>query len=230
MSARRIEALVIEDEASLQDAIFRSLQIEGIEALGLSSVEAANEFLKWNTAQVFIVDLNLPGLGGLEWLADRGRDPTTGVIVITGRNRENDRLRARELGADDFLAKPLDLEELVITVKNLLTRIATPASEWELDLTTWTLTAPDGRILRLTASELAFLTPLAESPGEPIDRRLITSYLTTSPDYYDMRRLEVLVRRLRKKISDTMTEPMPIQTARGVGYSFSAAIKVRGAK
>ena len=220
-----IDALVVEDESELQDAIVTTLQMEGLRAIGLSSVEAAQRWLASNQTRTILLDLTLPGVSGLEWLRADQPAATTGVIIITGHPSANARVEARSLGADDYLQKPLDLEELTLTVRNLIQRLP-HTDQWTLDLLNWTLVTSNGQPVRLTASELGFLHALAREPGAAVERREIIQYLGADENSYDMRRMEVLVRRLRTKIEDETGEPSPIQTARGVGYSFTASIKI----
>ncbi len=220
-----IDALVVEDESELQDAIVTTLQMEGLRAIGLSSVEAAERWLAANQTRTILLDLTLPGVGGLDWLRSHQPAEHTGVIIITGHPSARARIEARTLGADDYLQKPLNLEEVTLTVRNLIHRLP-GASQWTLDLLNWILVAPTGQPVRLTASELGFLHALAREPGTAVDRREIIRYLGANESSYDMRRMEVLVRRLRTKIEEETGEPSPIQTARGVGYSFTAAIQI----
>ena len=220
-----IDALVVEDEAELQDAIVTTLQLDGMQAMGLASVEAAQRWLQDNRSRTILLDLTLPGASGLEWLRERRPAGTSGVIIITGNASAQARIEARTLGADDYLQKPLNLEELTLAVRNLIQRLP-GVGEWTLDLLNWTLVTPAGEAVPLTASEVGFLQALAREPGIAVDRRDIVAYLGAHESSYDMRRMEVLVRRLRTKLEAQIGEPGPIQTARGVGYSFTAAISI----
>ena len=225
-AARTVDSLIVEDEPELQDAIVTRLSLDGLEAIGLSSAEAARRWLTANTARVLILDLNLPGEDGMEWLREMQRPNSMGVIIITGRSEARARVEGRELGADDYLAKPLNLEEVALTVRNLLQRLPITHG-WELDMLNWRLAAPEGASIPLTASELAVLDALTSAPGEPVDRRVIIDHLGADPDTYDSRRMEVMIRRLRAKIESHTGDAAPIQTARGVGYSFTAPVEVR---
>ena len=220
-----IDALVVEDESELQDAIVTTLQMEGMRAVGLSSVEAAERWLSTNQTLTILLDLTLPGVGGLEWLRSHRPAQNTGLIIITGHPSARARVEARTLGADDYLQKPLNLEEVTLTVRNLIQRLPR-TNQWTLDLLNWTLVPPTGQQVRLTASELGFLHALAREPGSAVDRREIIRYLGANESSYDMRRMEVLVRRLRSKLEEETGQASPIQTARGVGYSFTAAIRI----
>ena len=225
MQARQVDALIIEDELELQDAMKTTLGIHGLSAEVVQSTEAADAWLENHWARVILLDLSLPGRSGLEWLQAGSPGRHIGVIVITGRPGGEARLQARDLGADDYLRKPLDLDEVALTVRNLLNRL--PGSKaWQLDLLNWQLLHPSGKACTLTAMELGFMHALALEPGRPVARRAILRHLDVNRMNYDFRRMEVMVRRLRHKLDEQLGDATPVQTARGVGYSFAGPIEI----
>lgn len=221
--ARTLDALVIEDEAGLQDALVTRLSMEGLGVIGFSSAEAAQAWLKNNKARVLVLDLSLPGQDGMAWLRSLDDRTSLGLVVITGRSAEGARLEARQLGADDYLTKPLNLDEVALTVRNLLTRLPADA-HWIFDHLNWALIPPGAEPIPLTALEVTFLNALSKAPGEAIDRKAIVTAMHMDPRTYDYRRMEVMVRRLRAKIEKHTRQSAPIQTARGVGYAFTATL------
>jgi DNA-binding response OmpR family regulator len=225
---RTIDALVIEDEADIRDAVVGYLSQVGQAAAGVDSVEAAEQWLEQVDAAVLVLDLSLPGESGLDWLARRPDLREKGIIMVTAAGREAERIAGRNAGADDYFVKPVNLVELSVGVRNLRDRL--PASDhWQLDSLHWLLHAPNGSSVKLTASELALLESLAERPGAVVERDLIIRRLGADPQTYDIRRMEVMLRRLRVKIADQLGVEAPIATVRAAGYAFTATLECTGA-
>ena len=222
---KTLDALIVEDESALQDALVTRLSMDNLGVIGLSSAEAAQAWLESNGTRVLVLDLTLPGLDGMTWLRSRADRDAMGVIIITGRSADEARLEARQLAADDYLTKPLSLDEVALTFRNLLNRLPEGAA-WIFDHLNWSLEPPGGEPIPLTALEVAFMNALSTAPGEAVDRHEIVTGMDLDPRTYDFRRMEVMVRRLRSKIERHTEQPVPIQTARGIGYAFTATLKV----
>lgn len=225
--AEMIDALVIEDEADIRDAVVGYLTQVGWTTAGVESVEAADAALAQTDAAVLVLDLALPGESGLDWLRRRPDLRGKGIIMVTAAGREAERIAGRDAGADDYFVKPVNLVELSVSVRNLIARL--PVNDhWQLDSLSWQLRAPDGSAVRLTASELALLELLAGQPGAVVERDTIIRRLGADPETYDIRRMEVMLRRLRVKIADQLGLEAPIVTVRGTGYAFTAEIDWTG--
>jgi len=97
---------------------------------------------------------------------------------------------------------------------------------WELHQVKWKLISSTGTTIKLTRSEVHFLTPLMQNPGNPIGRDVLIAQLGHNQDYYDNRRLEIMVRRLRKKIDLQCGEPLPVETVYGRGFAFTSEATV----
>lgn len=223
MEKRLIDALVIEDDAALQEAIVTNLGMEGFQAVGMSTAEAADEWLAHHAAVAIILDLNLPGIDGLSWLKQFKDLEGTGVIVASARSDQQTRLACLDAGADAVLTKPFDPDELNLMVSNLFKRIK-PSMQWQLDALTWALKAPGSEAVVLTASEMAIISRFAETPGKPVSREELVAALGAEWSTYDPRRLEVMMRRLRVKLEEALGYSPPIHTVRGIGYAFNASI------
>lgn len=139
------------------------------------------------------------------------------------------------------LALPLDLEVLAASLVALLRlqrkpalaaapgtvpRAADQAGDWQLELTTWTLTLPTGRTLRLTQQEAAFIAALAETPGIAVARKRIIAAMGHDIDYYDPRRLDTLLSRLRNKLAKEGESGLPVRSIHSIGFAFAAPIRV----
>lgn len=222
--------LVIEDELDLQEAMVTYLNLEGFSAHGVGSLMAAQQWLGSNSHDALVMDLGLPDGDGLVWLESQPALRSKAVIITSARGSANERIAGVKAGADTYLVKPIQLEELASHIQNLGRRLqatATVQPVWELVVTSWVLKAPNGKSLKLTHSEKVLLMTLAQLPGKVVSRQDLIVDLGFEPDSYDPRRMEILVRRLRNKAAEALNLPLPLETVHGLGYSFVAVIALR---
>ena len=150
------------------------------------------------------------------------------MIITTARGESAQRIEGIKAGADVYLVKPVQLEELASLVTNLLRRMRGSASpNWTLDRTDWTLRSGSGLAVRLTHSESVLLQRLAHKPGAVVSRQDLATSLGHDPEAYDFRRMEILVRRLRQKVKTSLGIELPLETVRKIGYAFTTSIQVR---
>lgn len=227
MNEKPVRLLVIEDEPDLQGALVDYLNIEGLQAQGVGSLQDAQAWLAAHEVDVLLLDLGLPDGDGVQWLKGRSDLMNKGVIITTARSDALSRVSGIRAGADVYLVKPVLPEEIVLLVHNLMRRLRGQASSaWSLDSTGWRLLTPDGHALKLTHSEHAVLQRLAQSSGHAVSREDLAASLGHNPEHYDYRRLEILIRRLRNKARDSLDIPLPLDTAHRQGYAFTATIQV----
>lgn len=219
--------LVVEDECDLREAMVTYLSMENFSVHGVDCLAAADSWLLKNQHDILILDLVLPDGNGLEWLAARPILRKGGVVITTAHGLVSERIAGIKTGADTYLVKPVQMEELAAVLTNLLRRmdINTP-EKWLLNTRFWTLSAPNGNRIKLTHSEARLLRRFALSPGQPVDRDDLIKQLGCNPEHYDMRRLESLVRRLRSKATKQLEHPLPLTTVQKQGYAFTAEITV----
>lgn len=234
MENRNFHILVVEDEPVTRTKLAGYFEKEGYRVSELASGEEMLALLENSRADLVLLDINLPGEDGLfltRWL--RGQSEI-GIILVTGRTDEIDRIVGLEMGADDYVTKPFNYRELLARVKNLLRRIAAvteaPSSVvksfagWVFDLQTRRLTSPGGKRVELTRAEYELLAAFVKHPGIVMSRdRLLDNVSHRKWDPND-RTIDVLVRRLRQKIEAEPTEPDFIVTAHGEGYLFAAKV------
>ena len=222
--------LVVEDEAQLQEALVTYLNIEGMVADGVGSLGAAQQWMLTHAFDVLVLDLGLPDGDGLQWLQHRPELRDKGVIITTARGESAHRISGARAGADAYLVKPVALEELASLIANLARRLRKEAPPlWRLHATRWLLESPEGAGVKLTHSEMVVLGMLARAPGQAVSRDALIVALGHSPDSYDPRRMEILVRRLRTKAAAALGQPLPLETVHGQGYAFAAPVEsVRG--
>lgn len=226
------QVLIIEDEPDLREAIAGFLTLDGLMVRSAPDLAHASVLLNQRHHDVVVLDLGLPDGDGLDWLRERTDLAHTGVIITSARSAKVQRLDGIRCGADAYLVKPVDLEELALHIVNLTRRVRlqSPAKPlWQLDETQWQLTTPDGHHVKLTRSELLFLSPLMRAVGQAIERDNLIANLGHHINVYDPRRMEIMVRRLRKKIEQQTGERLPVETVYGKGFSFSFPATVKQA-
>lgn len=222
--------LLIEDEEPLRQATVAFLNLDGCQAHGVGSLAEAAHWMRTHAFDILLLDLGLPDGDGLEWLVtQKTLLATKGVIITTARGDNPDRIAGARAGSDAYLVKPVALEELSATVGNLHRRLAMsqPAASWRIDCATWLLYTPAGQSVKLTGSEMTVMSALARQPGVTLPRDDLIIELGCKPDSYDPRRMEILVRRLRNKVSDHTDTTLPLETVHRQGYVFVSPITLQ---
>jgi DNA-binding response OmpR family regulator len=215
-----LRILVVEDEPQISNFLRVGLGYEGFSVAVAEDGEAALAELKRFKPQLVILDLMLPGISGME-LAERMRaDPKLMIIMLTARDQVEDRIAGLNAGADDYLVKPFDFEELVARIHAVTRRRGSPeaavlrAGQLMLDRESRVVTM-NGEAVELTAKEFELLLLFMTHPGRVLSRRFILDQVW-GHEFYDENNVEVYVRYLRLKLGDT--EHKLIETVRGVGY------------
>lgn len=223
--------LVIEDEPSVQEALVSFLRYEGMFAHGVGTLAQADSWILENDFDILLLDLGMPDGDGIEWLRQHQDLRDKGLIITTARSDALSRINGVRAGADTYLVKPVLPEEIASLISNLMRRLHsdadTSAAGWVIEHEGWQLIPPNGPSVKLTHNEYLLLLRLAQAHGEAVSREDLALCLGYDPKYYDYRRLEVLVRRLRNKAKEHIGQPLPLQTAHRHGFAFSAAIRAR---
>ena len=230
-----VDVLVVDDEATISEVVARYLERAGHATRTAADGPAAVASVLERRPDVLVLDIMLPGFSGLEVMRrvreQDGAQP--GIILLTARGEEDDRVSGLRLGADDYLVKPFSPIELVARVEALGRRLATPVRDapeqpgplvfdgLEID--------PVGRrvVVRgdeveLTQREFDLLAFLASNPGRAFSRDQLMDAVWAFPFYTDTSTVTVHVRRVRAKIEADPANPVRLQTVWGVGYRFSA--------
>jgi len=221
--------LVVDDDDRIRELLKEYLAREGFRVTTAAGGAAARRLLETLAFDLAVVDVMMPGEDGFSlvgWLrAQRGGAGATPVLMLTARGEPEDRIEGLRRGADDYLAKPFEPEELVLRIGAILRRAqARPApvgaalalGRCAFDPERGELTV-DGAPVRLTEAEVALLRLLARTPHEAVDR-LDLANGTVDPSG---RAVDVQVTRLRRKIEDDPKTPRYLQTVRGVGYRLA---------
>ena len=218
--------LLAEDEHTLGIWLCKALEHAGIQVEWVDNGRLADRALQHRDHDALVLDLGLPGLDGHEVLARlRARDQRLPALILTARDSLNERVASLNAGADDFLAKPFEVEELEARLQALIRRAkgreVTRFSCGELHYDAVTRRFTLGHEpFTLTPREHALLKTLIQAGGEPLGRReLLERVFAGDSDVYP-EAVEVLIHRLRKRLAGTGTQ---ISTLRGLGYVLEAA-------
>lgn len=218
--------LVIEDERQLAGHISRALTRHGhCLATHHDGAEGLQAALK-DPPDLVLLDLNLPGLDGMSVLARlREANCPARVLVLTARGEVGDRVKGLHAGADDYLAKPFSMDELVARIEALGRRggAVVPAdllkvADLHMDVRHRRVTRA-GKPISLSPREFDVLQVLMQEPGRPFSRTELCERVWQRDHEYDTRTVEIFITRLRKKVDSTFPPPL-IHTLRGVGYSI----------
>lgn len=225
----QLQLLVVEDHLALLDVTVDVLAAQGHEVIGICSAEAVDELPAHFVPDIAILDLNLPGEDGLH-LAQRLRQvqPGIGIIMVTARNTLAHKLRGYEHGADMYLTKPTEPEELCAAVQALAQRLGNRTAQqaaFTLEATTGLLKTPQGDLL-LRSAEAALLHALALAPARTLAIWQALDKLGKPLDDQGKAQLEVLVSRLRSKLVAQGAPPMPIRALRGSGYRLYMQLQI----
>ena len=220
--------LIVEDEVVTRTTL-KSL----FEAEGYNVFEAENG--ENHTINLVIMDINLPGKNGLI-LAREVRDrKNIGLIFLTGRDNDVDRILGLEIGADDYLTKPFNPRELTIRARNLLSRTTSSTEDddlpsrvsfngWTLDGDSRSLIAPSGNEFRLPRSEFRALHLFLSNPGKILTREQLIMEMTGRELRPNDRTVDVTIRRIRKHFESEPNEEELIVTIHGEGYRFCGSV------
>lgn len=219
------KVLILEDEPVLLEAYLAFLNLDGFIADGLNSLKAAKSWLLTHDFDILILDLGFNDGDGLTWLNNNPPLQNKGLIIVTARDTIRDKIAGIKAGADAYLTKPVPLEIVSATAHNLYKRIQKSSlPQWQINATNWMLTAPDNQSLKLTHSEMQLLLPFTKKRNQIIKRDQLIEELGHSTEYYDLRRLEIMIRRLRNKVLKNFGSNLPLETVHGQGFAFSAPI------
>jgi len=226
--------LVVEDEAALASRIRSRLEEEGYVVDVTGEGEEGLYFAGEYPLDAAIVDIGLPDLSGLDLIRQiRARGNLLPVLILTARGRWQDKVVGLEAGADDYLVKPFQMEELLARLHALLRRAAgAPQSELVfgpivMDSLSHQVSR-DGTPLDLTAYEYRLLEYLMRRRGEVVSKSTLADYLYPHDEDRDSNVIEVLIGRLRRKL-DPDGKLRPIETLRGQGYRFGPGFADSGA-
>ncbi|WP_291987189.1 response regulator [Candidatus Accumulibacter sp. ACC007] len=218
-----MRVLLVEDDPMIGKSVQQGLRQEGTSVDWVRDGQAAELALTTTPYELLLLDLGLPGRSGLEVLARlRRSDNDIPVLIITARDAVTERIKGLDSGADDYLIKPFDLDELAARMRALLRRRSGRASpviehgDLRMNPATHELTQ-DGKPVALSAREFALLQALLEQPGAPLSRAKLEERLYGWGEEIESNAVEVYIHSLRRKLGSER-----IKNIRGVGYLLPA--------
>ena len=234
--------LILEDDRATLEEVRETLIDGGFVTLSAGNIRECEDLSGLHIIDLFLIDLNLPDGNGLTLAKEIRAESDVGIIIVTGKTSEIDRVVGLELGADDYITKPFSPRELLARVESVLRRThgstwPRTASDsgvgiaefldWTLDLGSRHLRLQDGTGVELTTAEFDLLKAFVESPNRVLSRDFLLDQLHGLDwNGYD-RGIDGLVSRLRRKIQQPLQPEPLIKTVRGVGYMFTASVKNR---
>ena len=231
--------LIVDDDPLIRELLQAYLSQEGYEVHCAATAELAETFLASQSVDLVMLDIRLPGKDGLTLTRELRVRSEVGIILITGRNDEIDRIVGLECGADDYVIKPLNPRELVSRAKNLIRRVrhahtphpvaavARPVKQfaaWALDTDRRRLIDHSGSETLLTHGEYQLLSVFLRYSGHTLSRDQLMDQIRNREWVPNDRSIDVLVGRLRRKLHDDPAEPELIITIHGAGYLFTASV------
>lgn len=218
--------LVVDDDDRIRELLTRYLREQGLRVSAAPNAERALAKLEAVAFDFLVLDVMMPGMDGFELtrrIRERARTP---VLLLTARGEPHDRIKGLSLGADDYLAKPFEPEELVLRIRSILRRalpqVRGPShvafGPWSFEIAIGQLSRGAERV-RLTGGEAALLAALAQSPGRTVSREALAEKAAGGAGG---RAVDVQVTRLRRKLEDDPKDPVWLQTVRGEGYKLVA--------
>lgn len=220
--------LIVDDAQQVRRVLRTALSAEGYTIFEAGTGEEALESIRQSTPDAILLDVNMPGIGGLETCREIRRTLDVPILMLTVRNAERDKVMALDAGADDYVVKPFGMAELLARIRVALRRrmpqgklSSFSTKDLSVDFEARQVTVK-GRDVHLTPKEFELLRHLVTNAGKPITHRRLLQAVW-GPDYGDEPEyLRVMINQLRKKIESDPARPKLILTEPWVGYRFQA--------
>ena len=226
-----MKLMVLEDEYAIRSFVTLNLKREGYEVIEAESGEQAIELYNANPdIKVAILDVMLPGIDGFEVLKYlREKNPQMGVIMLTARTHEQDKVLGLEYGADDYISKPFSPTELVARIRSLIRRLTSSQIDEKQDILKsgpFNLNLSDRKFykaeeeIELAPKEFEILELFLKNAKKSLSRDQILNEIWGKNYFGDLKVVDVNMRRIRKKIEDDPAEPRFLKTVWGYGYRW----------
>lgn len=220
-------AVVEDDRTFREEVLMPVLARSGFSVDGMGGALELYRSMTRRSYDLVLLDVDLPDEDGFSIAAHlRSLSPRVGIVMLTGYDSSQDRMRGLRAGADAYLPKPVDMEEVVTTLRNLARWVvpdagAAPApthAKWRLDERGWCILSPRGAEIEMNLAERQVMAILAEAAGTPVQREALIARLVKNAHDFDPHRLEMVIHRLRKKCQQLAEEELPLRAVRSVGY------------
>lgn len=223
---------IVEGEAVLRQEMAFQLAHQGFRVESFENAAGFYRYLAVRPNTIAVLDIGLPGEDGIaicQYL--RTHDPMMGIVFVTASGRRDERLTGFAAGADAYLTKPVDMDELVLILRRFAMRFAAHKNvndlprrgndhSWSMEPNSVFLTSPNGIRIKLSACEGQLLRKLLEKPGMPCTHAELGVALGLHPGEFDKHRIEVILSRLSGKVARSSGLELPLQSFRNVGYGL----------
>ncbi|MDH3643314.1 MAG: response regulator [Gammaproteobacteria bacterium] len=227
--------LVVEDEPITREQLVSYFEDEGFRVTSTGSGDEVLKMVVDTDVILVLLDIKLPGKDGLTLTREIRAQSDIGVILVTSKQEQIDRILGLESGADDYVTKPFDPRELLSRARNLIRRVHIQQSQrkknhirsfegWQLDLNKRELTSPEEEKATLSAGEYQLLLAFMEQAGEVMNRDQLMNRIRNREWFPDDRYIDVLVGQLRKKLGERAANAKIIATIHGTGYLFTPEV------
>jgi two-component system KDP operon response regulator KdpE len=232
MMQTAIRILVVDDESAIRRALRPPLVELGFQVVDVSRGEEALQMLRPGGFDVVLLDVNMPGIGGIETLRRiRAFAPRLPILMLTVRDAEEEKVEALELGADDYVTKPFSTRELIARIRTAVRRVQAPARAEDAPIEIGDLrldpvkrkVAKRGQPVHLTRKEFDILYCLMSRAGRVVTYARLLTEVWGADCREEVEYLRTFVRQLRKKIEDDPSKPLYLLTDVFVGYRFADA-------
>lgn len=222
--------MIIDDEAQIRKFLRLSLTAQGYECTEAATATAGLTILATRGADLVVLDLGLPDQDGIDTLQELRAWSQTPVIVLSVRSSESEKVRAFDLGANDYITKPFGIEEFMARVRNLLRQQPTAAAAKPFDDGRVHIDLAQRRVMvagveqSLSRKEFAVLAALLKHPGQLLTHSQLLRDVWGPTHTEDSHYLRIVIGKLRSKLGDTTTQPRYLKTEPGVGYRFVGVV------
>lgn len=223
-----LRLVLLEDDDLLRDRVLvPKLSQFGFDVVAIGRVSDLGEAIKGHSPDIFMLDIGLPDSDGFQVARSlRAQLPDAGIVILTGRADNVDRVRGLFEGADAYLSKPVEIDVLVATLYSVARRIKSspqaPRGKWSLSPDEWFLLSPAGARVMLSKMERRLLETMMQHAGQVMSREDLIAVLTDDVLAFDPHRLDSLIHRLRRKVLSALGEPLPLNAVHGTGYVLEA--------
>lgn len=236
MAQAPVKLLVVEDEPITRSKLAAHFEKEGYDVVCREDGSEIVDLVASDGIELCLIDINLPGKDGLTLTRELRATSDIGIILVTGKDEQIDRIVGLESGADDYVTKPFDPRELLSRVKNLHRRVQAQEKQkekgfkrnfegWTLDLNKRQLVTPEGKVQTLSSGEFHLLIALIENSGEVMTRDQLMNKIRNREWYPDDRYIDVLVGQVRRKFRQHAPNTTFISTIHGTGYLFAPTVE-----
>ena len=230
-----IKILVVDDSSVTRETLESYFAEEGYSATGVNTAEEAEQLIREQEFDLILLDIRLPGKDGLTLTRELRSRSEVGIILVTGKQDEIDRIIGLECGADEYVCKPFNPREMLARAKNLIRRVRKQREQqkpvedvtvrqlgtWQLDMSRRVLVGKDKSVSQLTEGEFQLLTALLDSEGVALTRDQLMDRIKNRTWNATDRTIDVLIGRIRRKLAEDEACPSLIITVHGVGYLLS---------